>query len=434
MTNDQITLHADLTPLRLILAELAAQGIEIQADPRINPTVSIHLEKIPLTQGLPTLLRPVNHVVTWKKDADRGFLPLTIQIFAPGLQYRMEPLNRSHMFHTTHHPTTGALVLANELLVQKKDTVSDALFLSQIRSIGGRTLGKIDATGLYRISFSPEQNLEALLTTVAKLESVASTEPHFAYIIRPPPLLANASLHAKSGSTTLTSSTSHSIAVLDSGLAPDALSLPWIAATYDAIQPYSQIQDPSGHGTQMAQLASGAVSPLGATNDGQLTSPVIAIRVFDQNGVTSNFSIIQALNFAMANNAKVVSMSWGGSAKSEFLDQALQKANANNLILVAAAGNEATGEPIYPAAYENVIGVGALEPDGTPWESSNFGPFVEVQASGFAPFFKKGEETPMLFAGTSISTAYIAHTIASFLDTHPKASLQEVRTMLQKGF
>ena len=437
LINDHVTLHADQAPLRQILAEFSALGFDIQADPKINPMLSIHLENVPLSKGLPLLLRPVNHAVTWKEDTDRGFLPLTIQIFSPGMQHRMEPFNRSHVFHTTRHPVTGALILTGELLIQKKESISDDQFLTQIRSIGGRILGKIDTTGLYRISFPPEHDLEALLSTVAKLESVASTEPHFAYTMRPSPLLANASLSTKGGGmNSLDTVSSHSIAVLDSGLAPEALSLPWITATYDAIQPNSPIQDPSGHGTQMVQLASGTVSPLGAIADqtDQLTSPVIAVRVFDQNGVTSNFSIIQALNFAMANNAKVVSMSWGGSTKSEFLDQTLQAANANDLILVAAAGNEATGDSVYPAAYENVIGVGALKPDGTPWESSNFGPFVDVQASGFAPFFQKEENTPMLFAGTSISTAYIAHTIASFLDTHPGATLQEVRTMLQKRF
>ncbi|MBM9511471.1 S8 family peptidase [Desulfogranum marinum] len=422
--------------MRQILAELSIHGVDIQADPTINPTVSVHLKNVPFSQGLPALLRPVNHVITWKKDGDHNFLPHTIQIFAPGMQHRMEPFNRSHAFRTIRHPTTGSLILAGELLIQKKTRVSDALFQKHIRSIGGRILGKIDATGLCRVSFPLDSDIEALLSTVAKLESVASTEPHFAYTIRPSPFLVEASLPAKGGSAALPTSSSHSIAVLDSGLTPEALSLPWVAATYDAVQPYSQIQDPSGHGTQMAQLASGAVSPLGvsANQADQLTSPVIAVRVFDQNGVTSNFSIIQALDFAMANHAKVVSMSWGGSTKSEFLDQALQTANANDLILVAAAGNEATGESIYPAAFENVIGVGALKPDGTPWESSNFGPFVEVQAAGFAPFVQKEDNTPMLFAGTSISTAYIAHTIASFLDTHPDATLQEVRTMLQKRF
>ena len=436
LINNQITLHADQIPLRQILLKLAEQGVDIQADPTINPTVSLRLEQVPLSKGLPILLRPVNHMVTWEKNADQDFLPLTIQIFAPGMQHQMEPLSPSSVFHTTRHPTTGALIIANELLIQKKENVSEDYFQNQIQSIGGRILDKIENTGLYRVSFLPNRDMEPLLSTVAKLESVASTEPHVAYIMRPSPLLADASLQSTGASPSLKTSTSHSIAVLDSGLAPEARSLPWIAATYDAVQPFSQIQDPLGHGTQMAQLASGAVSPLGTTvsETGQLTSPVIAVRVFDQNGVTSNFSIIQALNFAMANNAKVVSMSWGSSTKSEFLDQALQTANSNDLILVAAAGNEATGESIYPAAYESVIGVGALEPDGTPWESSNFGPFVEVQASGFAPFFTKEANTPMLFAGTSISTAYIAHAIASFLDTRPGATLQEVRTMLQERF
>lgn len=84
------------------------------------------------------------------------------------------------------------------------------------------------------------------------------------------------------------------------------------------------------------------------------------------------------------------------------LESATQYATANGLVLVAAAGNTPTGKPVYPAAYENVIAVGALAPDGERWDQSNYGDFVDIQAPGFAymPVGYQGDAG--LYAGTSI--------------------------------
>ncbi|MBW1828933.1 MAG: S8 family serine peptidase, partial [Deltaproteobacteria bacterium] len=109
------------------------------------------------------------------------------------------------------------------------------------------------------------------------------------------------------------------------------------------------------------------------------------------------------MDFALKNGARVMSLSLGAETNSKFLSSAFEYAESKGLFIVASAGNEPTGKPIYPAAYPSVIGIGALRPDGKKWGKSNYGDFVEFEAPGFAklPVGYKGE--PGIYAGTSIS-------------------------------
>jgi hypothetical protein len=93
-------------------------------------------------------------------------------------------------------------------------------------------------------------------------------------------------------------------------------------------------------------------------------SPVVAIRAFDDNGFTSTYTLMRGIDHAIQNGARVLSLSWGSETPSALLSSAVGYAAAKGLILVAAAGNAPTGNPVYPAAYDNVIGVGALNPNG----------------------------------------------------------------------
>jgi hypothetical protein len=176
----------------------------------------------------------------------------------------------------------------------------------------------------------------------------------------------------------------------------------------------------------MALIASGVVKPSGLRSESDSQNPIIPIRVMDDNGFTSNFTIMSSIDFALKHGARVLSLSWGSETRSDFLETALNDARAKGLIVVASAGNEPTGKPVYPAAFPSVIGVGALAPDGKSWENSNYGDFVTLYAPGFAnlPVGYKGEPGP--YAGTSISAAYAANVIADYLAEHPEASTQEV--------
>jgi hypothetical protein len=198
------------------------------------------------------------------------------------------------------------------------------------------------------------------------------------------------------------------------------------------LNPDESISDSLGHGTQMALIAAGVVKPSGVRSGTHTQSPIIPIRVFDDNGFTSNFTIMSSIDFALENGARVMSLSWGSETRSDFLESALDYARSKGLIVVASAGNEPTGKPVYPAAFPSVIGVGALAPDGKSWENSNYGDFVSVYAPGFAtlPVGYKGD--PGAYAGTSISAAYAANVIADYLSEHPEATSQEVLDALSR--
>jgi hypothetical protein len=139
---------------------------------------------------------------------------------------------------------------------------------------------------------------------------------------------------------------------------------------------------------------------------------------------------MNGIDFALNNGARVMSLSWGSETKSEFLDQTFDYAASKGLIIVAAAGNEPTGNIMYPAAYDSVIGVGALDPGGKQWDKSNYGDFVTIYAPGFASFPVGYKGEPGAYAGTSISTAYLANRIAGYLSKKPDATIKEILTAL----
>ena len=100
------------------------------------------------------------------------------------------------------------------------------------------------------------------------------------------------------------------------------------------------------------------------------------------------------------------------------------------LVLIAAAGNAPTGEPVYPAAYDSVIGVGALNPDGKAWEQSNHGDFVALSAPGLADLPVGYQGDPGVYAGTSIATAYVARRVAAILNQNPDADREAILKLL----
>lgn len=130
----------------------------------------------------------------------------------------------------------------------------------------------------------------------------------------------------------------------------------------------------------------------------------------------------------------MLSLSWGSETDSVFLETAVNYARSKGLVVVAAAGNSPTGEPVYPAAYEAVIAVSALGLDGKAWEMSNYGDFLDLAAPGFASLPVGSNADPGTYAGTSISTAYPAGKIADYLRKHPGAETIDAAELMKSDY
>jgi hypothetical protein len=161
--------------------------------------------------------------------------------------------------------------------------------------------------------------------------------------------------------------------------------------------------------------------------------PIIPIRAFDDNGYASEFALMQSMVFALDNGARVINMSWGSDSGSGFIDEAVAYADQQGAILVAAAGNEPTGRPIYPAACSNVVAVAALDAEGKMWPRSNYGAFVTLAAPGEAAFPVGYKGPAGQYAGTSVATAFTANALARYLALHPDATAREAVAALNRS-
>lgn len=436
INDNKLTLHADRVPLQNILQRFANRGITVQIDPEINPVISADINRRDLQTSLKSILKSLNYALDWqtvKEEEAVNFFLTGIQVFRHGKKTLMRPLKPGdNNLAIATDPRDGSFYVKNELLISTRDGLS----LEELKKLLARyqvTIGKNGGgQGIYRIIFAQETDILALLEEISSLPGIAEAEPNYAHpVLWPSKSTSPTTLQA--AVTGVKTTGSIAVAVMDSGLSgnPDLAGL--TRASLDALHPDESISDTLGHGTQMAYIASGLIKPYGIDDPTGSQAPVIPIRVFDDNGFTANSLIMESIKFAQENGARVINMSWGSETKSAILEETFARAQAQGLILIASAGNEPTGRPVYPAAYSSVLGVGALDPHGKRWEDSNYGDFVTVYAPGFAslPVGYKGD--PGIYAGTSIASALIAHKIAIILSENPAASMKEISAALEKS-
>jgi subtilisin family serine protease len=167
--------------------------------------------------------------------------------------------------------------------------------------------------------------------------------------------------------------------------------------------PYSAF----GHGTMTTGLVH-LVAP---------KAKILPLKAFSSNGTGYLSNIVAALYYAVQNHANVVNMSFDLTSSSPALTQAAAYANKAGVVLVAAAGNESTNAPVYPAALNNyVAGIAST----TDWDSrssfSNFGStdvWIAAPGENIISTFPGG--TYASSSGTSFSSPITAGTVALML-------------------
>ena len=435
LNGERLTLSAEKAPLQAILLRLSDSGIRVQIDPQINPVITASFENRDVQKALESILKGLDHVLIWESvQGPTGPVPklAEIQVFRSGQKDLMRPLRKAVTLSIARNPNDGSFYVKDEILIRLKPGADPSEFLKLLQETGGILVGSYPGLGIYKVRLPQGSDVPGLVAEIRKRGGAGTAEPNYAYPVPPSPRDLDLSTLRLSYADAYPQPNGTPIAVIDSGLRADAGLDKFILASLDALDPDKPLSDTGGHGTQMALIAAGVVKPIGVKGDSVAQTSIIAIKAFDENGFTSNFLLMQSMDFALKHGARVLSLSWGSETKSEFLSEALELADSRGLIIVGSAGNEPTGAPHYPAAYPAVIGVGALGPDGKAWEKSNRGDFVDLYAPGFAslPVGYKGE--PGIYAGTSISTAFTANLIASILSKNPKATKQEILDALRR--
>lgn len=159
-------------------------------------------------------------------------------------------------------------------------------------------------------------------------------------------------------------------------------------AGVDIIGGYSQVGDPwyedgAGHGTHVAGTIAAANNNVGVVGVTPGAVSLYIVKVFDNNGNwTLASDLVDAIYRCADAGANVVSMSLGGSRSNGKEKRAFNNLYNQGLLFVAAAGNDGTTNYSYPASYDAVISVAAVDSSGTVADFSQKNDQVELAAPG----------------------------------------------------
>ena len=408
LEGDRAWLEVDHAPLPKVLRLFEQRGVDVLIDPSLHLNrISGNWENAKVDRLIQQLVAPHSYLLEWERiDGPLGELYQisSIRIFSDGNMSGAKPLSSKRKILDVVTGADGTQYIRGEIMVGFTEGSTIADLKALLKKLGGTVVEAIDPPGIYRIRLNEEMSVEKAMDIAMGHDGVKAAEPNFAYpkigseSVNLPGTSAGMNLHLKPGET--------AVAVFDSGLAPQYADLPFIRGSYNALNPSEAMSDPTGHGSMVAMVASGAITPLGA-EPGETGVPVLAVRTFDDNGYTSSDTIMRALDFAANSGANIVNMSWGSETDSQFMELAMSYAASKGITLYASAGNEPTGTPIYPAGYPFVIAVGGLDPGGERWDQSNFGSFVERYAPAFIYF------SGQMYQGTSFSVPYESYLDAS---------------------
>lgn len=177
------------------------------------------------------------------------------------------------------------------------------------------------------------------------------------------------------------------VAIVDTGIdyTHEDFSTVRLKKGYDFINNDNNAQDDCGHGTHCAGIV-GATINNGKGIAGIAQCTLMGVKVLDSRGGGTAVSVSDGIKWAANNGAWIISMSLGFPVSHTALRAAcIYARDIKNVLLVAASGN--SGEPglpwvYYPAHYDTVIAVGAIDKDRTRASFSSFGPELEIMAPG----------------------------------------------------
>jgi hypothetical protein len=203
------------------------------------------------------------------------------------------------------------------------------------------------------------------------------------------------------------------LAVLDSGVAPDATFGPGRVQYLNIGQgtlPGVGAED--GHGTAVAALAAGAAPDAAGVAP---AATVLSIRVTDDAGESDLFTVARGILAAVDAGAPVINLSLGGNGTGAVLDAAIDYATAHGTAIVAAAGNDQAAQLAWPAADPRVISVGAVDALAQQVVFSNAGPELQISAPGYGVQTAWLDRQRVYMDGTSASAPLVAGAIAAVM-------------------
>lgn len=225
------------------------------------------------------------------------------------------------------------------------------------------------------------------------------------------------------------------VAVVDTGVDythPDLQGK--VVKGYDFVNNDADPADDNGHGTHVAGIIAAATNNgVGVASIG-FNTRVLAVKVLDANGSGYYSTVAKGITYAADHGARIINLSLRGTVSSSILQDAVNYAWNKGVLVVAAAGNDGSNAPAYPAAYPHVLAVAATDWNDTRWSLSNYGDYIDVSAPGVGIISTDWVGAVGLYAsrsGTSMAAPHVAAVAALALAVNPNLTNADLETLIK---
>lgn len=184
--------------------------------------------------------------------------------------------------------------------------------------------------------------------------------------------------------------------------------------------------DVAGHGTHVA----GTIASSGDVAGVMPSATLVPVKVLGDDGSGSMYGIQQGITYAASIDADVINMSLGGGGYDQGMEEAIQTANDQGTIVVAASGNDGIENVSYPAAYDGSVAVGSVTSTEARSSFSNYGAELDVMAPGSDIYSTVPNNQYETMSGTSMATPHVVGVMGLIRAADPDISVEDARTVL----
>lgn len=228
------------------------------------------------------------------------------------------------------------------------------------------------------------------------------------------------------------------IGIIDTGIKQNHPDLK-VAGGISFVEGTTSYDDDEGHGTHVAGIIGAQNNTIGTVGVAP-EAEIYAIKAIDSTGYGNLSDVIAGIQWAMEQNLDIVNLSLTSTQGTFILEEMLNQAYKNGLLIIAAAGNAksvpAGVDVLYPARYASVIAVGSVNAVNQRSYFSYYGKSLELVAPGEAIYSTYNGESGYDYVqmnGTSMASPFVAGVAALYKQANPGLTNEEIRAQLQQN-
>jgi len=413
---DSVDAQIRRQPLTRVLPAIArATGWQVFIEPGVESTITSGFRGLPSREALERILSGFNYAVlrstnarprlvvfeTAASKATRAIRPddenrvenEIVALIAPGSSLTAEELAKR-----TGGELAGKIAALNAALLRYPDAAATDAARDKLASLDGVSL---------------DDNRRLPNTDTA--EPFTSNSPTTPLAIRP--------ANADSGRLV--------IGLIDTAVQPLTPEYEAFLVGRESVAGQASANPDLAHGTTMFENMIKAAESTTGRSGGAVHFGVLSVDVYGPNETTTAFDVALGIQRAVEKNANVINLSLSSDLDAPYLHQLIGAYRQQGVLFLAAAGNEPTVQPTFPASYPEVIAVSAGSSSGQFAPYANRGPFVDLMLPGSGIVAFQGDR--WLVNGTSTATAY-ASGIAGALWTPSIGSPANLEPLLRQNF